>query len=294
MRENELAGFLERVRTYDPDQDGGAPLRFGEVAKAFPEQPLSGLAQSPRVWMADFSEVGYCAYKAWHRGNGTTAIRTVVAAAKLASGEKIHLRKVDEELKAARKLPVATPAKLRDPRIDVARIPELPALIKVGGLVYASKVERAGRSNGNLVITEIKTGNWTLMPDHFLQTWGYCLSAPSAVLRVTDGDFRARGIVWGLSYPRGDFGPYPFTETAMRLVLEGMGHFERLYLAGRTSELQVPLDPRGPSARKCAPCAFGHTCAWSRALDADVGRVGTATTETSKPSFMVRGWAEGP
>jgi len=265
MTRTDLAGFLERLRAYDADDDGGKALGFAEIAKAFPEADVSLMEQFPRVRMADFAEIGFCAYKGWHRGRGTEVRRPAAVEAKAIVGEKIHVRKVVEELKAARKLPVATPASLRDPRIDIARIPELPAWVKVGRLIYASKVERAGRTDGDLVITEIKTGDWVLMPDHFLQAWGYCLSAPGALLRITGGNFRANAIRWSLSYPKGDFGPYPFTKEVLRLVREGMRHFEGLRRAGATADTDVPRDPFGPSARKCPKCAFSHACRWSRA-----------------------------
>jgi len=271
MTDVNLVDFLERLRSYDPDIDKGKVLRFAEIAKAFPHVPLSVARRYPRVGMADFAEIGYCAYKGWHRGRGTEVRRPARTAERVTRGEKIHARKVDEELQVARKLPVATPADLRNPMVDMASIPELPALIKVGGLVYMSSVERAGRNKGDLIIVEIKTGNWVRMPDHYLQTWGYCLSAPSALLRVTDNNFRARGVRWSLSYPESDFGPHGFTEKTLSLVREGMQLFGRLYRLGAAADARVPNDPYGPSRRKCPPCGFAHDCSWRYADE------GTAT-----------------
>ena len=265
MTGNEWADFRERLKAYDPDHDRGRPLRFAEVAAAFPEPSLNVLREHPRVRMADFAEIGFCAYKGWHRGRGTEVRRPVAVQAKATVGERIHVRKVVEELRAARKLPAATPASLRNPKIDIARIPELPAWVKVGHLIYASRIERAGRTAGDLQVTEIKTGNWVWMPDHILQVWGYCLSAPGALLRETEGNFRANAIRWGLSYPRKEFGPYPFTEDALELVRRGMRLFERLFQAGANGDIEVPVDPDGPSVRKCPKCAFSHACRWSRA-----------------------------
>jgi len=243
--------------------------------------------------MADFAEIGFCAYKGWHRGRGTEVRRPMTVQARVIAGEKVHVEKVAEELKASERLPIATPRELRNPRIDIARIPELPAWIKVGRLVYASHVERAGRTAGDLVITEIKTGSWTLMPDHFLQVWGYCMSAPGALLRETKSSFRARTIRWGLAYPQESFGPYPFTEKALRLVRSGMRHFERLYRAGMDANQEVPHDPYGPSARKCPKCAFSHACGWRQGQPLDVSHNGTRVTATTKRGATVRNDALG-
>ncbi len=131
-----LADYFERLRSYEPESDIRKPLRFAHVARFYPVPSALTSFRLPRVGMADFAVIGYCAYTAWHRAKGT---------------EERRLTRV------------------------------------------AKALERGTRSHeGRLVVTEIKTGKYALMPDHFLQTWGYCLSAPSALLRVTSGDFRAR------------------------------------------------------------------------------------------------------
>src|SRR5437867_4525688 len=162
----DLADFLERLRSYDPDHDKSEHQRFAVIFKAFPEVPESVEMRYPRVRMADFAEIGYCAYKGWHRGHGTELRRPAPTAIKAANGEKVHALKVAEEQKAARNLPVATRSDLRNPMVDIAQIPELPSIIRIGRLFYASRIERAGRTRGDLMVTEIKTGSWVLMPDH--------------------------------------------------------------------------------------------------------------------------------
>src|SRR5438093_677058 len=120
MTKIDLADFLERLKAHDPDHDKGKPLRFADIAKTFPDSHIPDGKRYPRVRMADFAEIGYCAYKGWHRGRGTEIQRPPVVEAKAISGERIHVRKVVEELKAARKLPVATSAHLRNVEIDIA------------------------------------------------------------------------------------------------------------------------------------------------------------------------------
>ena len=118
--------------------------------------------------------------------------------------------------------------------------------------------------SGHLVVTEIKTGTYVFAADHLLQVWGYCMSAPGAVMRVTDGNFRANTIEWSLEYPtRGTtYGPYPFTEKALALTLDAMRLHEKLFLAGAGSKTYPGERLYGPSPRKCPPCAFYHTCPW--------------------------------
>src|SRR2546427_5019130 len=124
----DLADFLERLRSYDPDHDKSEHQRFAEIFKAFPGVPESVEMRYPRVRMADFAEIGYCAYKGWHRGHGTELRRPAPTAARAATGERVHAVKVSEDLEAARKLRVATRTDLRNPMVDIAQIPELPAL----------------------------------------------------------------------------------------------------------------------------------------------------------------------
>lgn len=73
--------------------------------------------------MADFAVIGYCAYTAWHRAKGTEERRLTRVAKALERGTRSHEGQVERELAEARKLPKATPAHLRNPRINIARSP---------------------------------------------------------------------------------------------------------------------------------------------------------------------------
>src|SRR5438552_18802998 len=103
-----LADFLERLRSYDPGHDSSQHQSFAEILNAFPEATPSVMKSYPGVRMADFAEIGYCTYKGWHRGHGTELRRPAPIALRAANGERVHALKVSQELKVARKLPVAT------------------------------------------------------------------------------------------------------------------------------------------------------------------------------------------
>src|SRR3972149_3800658 len=168
----------ETLHGYDPDAGKGEPLRFSHVLKRFPDLVARRTDSRPAARMADFAELGYCAYKAYHWGAGTELKRVPRVERMLERGTDIHEKKVAEELAEARRLPTATRRQLRDLRVDIYRIPELRAMIRIGRLHYASSIERAGRMSGHLVVTEIKTGTYVFAADHLLQVWGYCMSAP--------------------------------------------------------------------------------------------------------------------
>lgn len=268
-----LFDLMEKVRTYEPEEKA-IPIRFSRVARDFPD--LLGRRRTPALpqvgtsWLA---ELGYCSYKAWHHGAGTAEKRPERVQRKLDEGTEIHERKVEAEVKEARRLPKATAAHLRNPRYSIFRIPEYPAMIRVGGLLYRSSIERAGRESRHLVVTEIKSGNYVLAPDHKLQVWGYCLSAPGALIRDTKGNFRAEGIQWALEYTKrsASYGPYAFTERTLALVRAAMRQYEKLFLAGRLGPTGMLPDQYGSSPRKCPACAFYHKCLWA-ARPPDVGR----------------------
>ena len=260
----QLKAVVDELQSFDPQASQGEPVRFSRLVDEFPSRLNRKTPSVPVVGMANFSEMAYCGYKPWHHAVGTEEVRIAAVQRALDRGTRVHERKVTVELKEAAKLPRATARHLRDLRIDIYRLPELPARIRVGRLTYASRIERAGRQGGDLVITEIKTGNYVFTPDHFLQVWGYAASAPGSLLHWTRRAFRARSVLWSLEYPtRGaTYGPYPFTKKQLHLLRRAMSFHEQVYLMGRSGVREPGMGLHGPSERKCPPCAFSHACQW--------------------------------
>lgn len=256
--------FVEEMESFDPETEGGNAVEFEKIARCYPYISKDVDNTSAVVWMSDFAETGYCLYNAWHHGHKTEEKRLPIFERKLIAGSEKHEKKVKDELKVARKLPRATPSDLRNLKVDIVRIPEFKSRIKVDDLIYSSEIERAGRSSGQLVVTEIKTGKHTLMSNHYLQVWGYCISAPCALIRLTNGDYHAKGIFWSLEYTKykNKYGPYQFTENNLKLLNEAMGYFKKLYYYGLKNDISSLSGLFESFPNKCKACAFFHSCVW--------------------------------
>jgi len=246
------------LQSYLVKSDDSRPVRFSDIATRFP--PVSK-SDDLAVGMADFAEIGYCLYKSWHHATGTSEERTIGVELALERGTNYHDRREAADRARAKALPKPTQKQLRDPSINIAEIPEVPARIQVGEMVYMSRIERAGRRQRNLTIREIKTGTYTGAADHLLQTWGYCISAPGIL--STKG-FAADRIEWYVEYPRVSktLGPYVFSERALSLLLEAMKQFQSVYAAGRANSGMI--ERVRVIAAKCRPCAFVHDCRWAQ------------------------------
>ena len=147
--------------------------------------------------------------------------------------------------------------------VNLLGIPEFPSRIEVYPVTYVSHIERAERKNGNLVISEIKTSKAELMPDHLLQVWGYCLSAPGGLVKAFGRSYRAKRIQWQLTYhdkgsqkPRKIIGPFAFDGYAFEILCDAMSCFSRLYSGLKTNDLP------GPSTGKCVRCGYSWICKW--------------------------------
>jgi hypothetical protein len=245
------------LESYLGNSDDSAPVSFSDIAKQY---PMVARGNDLAIRMADFAEIGYCLYKSWHHAVGTSSKRTSVVELALQRGTDYHGKREAADRARAQALPTATKKELRNASINIAEIPELPGRIRVGGMIYMSRIERAGRRRRNLTIREIKTGTYTGAADHLLQTWGYCVTAPGI---LSTKDFTADGIEWCVEYPRvrKTVGPYIFSQRALSLLLEAMKQFESIYTAGRTKGGMVERVRVIPA--KCRPCAFIHDCRWA-------------------------------
>lgn len=250
----------EEFTALDPEALRGPGLTFARIARKYPHVGRERLASLPRVPVHAFSGLGYCPYKAWHLGAATPEVRSAESAASLERGSHVHAKAERVDLEAARRARPATVPQLRDVSVDLIQLPFVGAHIRVGGLVYMGQMDRVGRAAGNLVVEEIKSSRWTRMADHYLQTFAYCMLAPTAVRRLAP-KLQAKEVLWKLSYPvvSQDYGPYPFTEKLLRLELDAMKAFEVLYMAGVGRVPVVPGLP-GPHLRKCAPCLYFSGC----------------------------------
>jgi uncharacterized protein YprB with RNaseH-like and TPR domain len=157
---------------------------------------------------------------------------------------------------------------LQDPTVDLIGVPEFSSRIEVYPLIYVSHIERAARKDGNLLISEIKTSQHELMPDHLLQVWGYCLSAPGGLIQAFGNNYKAKRIDWQLIYqdenlekPRKIVGPFAFNGYALDILDDAMLYFSSLYRGLKADDLP------GPSSNKCKRCGFSWNCEWRLGID---------------------------
>jgi hypothetical protein len=268
LEPRESTRFFEELGGYSPEADRSKPITFPRLLR---EIKFATRESDPAdviiARMSDFASIGYCGFQGWHVGAGTEAIRPALAQKKVESGVKLHTERETSLRAIAEAAPIATRAQLRDPRVDIVDLPEFPGRIRVGGLTYASRLDSIARRSGNLEVTELKTGRYLGTPSHLLQVWGYCLSAPSAVVQIAGKDFRARSVSWRLVNPvlGEEQGPYVLRERALELVHRGMRLFELIRAAGAARQIEsMPRFP-GVFPAKCSPCAFSHGCHWSLA-----------------------------
>lgn len=256
-----LAALMRDIASYGqrPDRDASSPVGFSELATKFPLVIPS--PDGPAIGMAHFAEMGYCPYKSYHRGKGTAEEQSTEGKAALQRGTEYHERREAADRRRAKALPKATKKQLRDPSCNIAEIPEVPASVRVGGMIYMSSIERAGRQGRNLTIREIKTGTFIGGTDHLLQTWGYCISAPSI---LSSRGFIADRIEWQVEYPKAHktFGPFTFSERALSLLLQAMAEFEHMHAVGRSNVGTIEVVP--VSAARCRHCAFISGCQWAQ------------------------------
>ena len=248
----------EDLYRYEPTHRGG--LKFSALAKEF---PFTKDRSRPRIKMADFAEFGFCSYKGWHNGKGTERRRPIKTVQALERGLGIHEDILLKDIKKMEKAPKATDSDLRDPTVDLLGIPEFPSRIKMHPLIYLSKIERASRMGGNIVVSEIKTSQHEMRPDHLLQVWGYCLSAPGGIRKVFGNNYSANIIEWQLIYhdadsdePRTIIGPYAFDWEAFDILENAMKCYAKLYQGGSSNNLP------GPSTARCAGCGYFWRCKW--------------------------------
>jgi hypothetical protein len=86
-----LTSLMREVASYGnrPEKDTSSPITFSDIASQYCPaiKPLEG---DPVAGMAHFAEMGYCPYKAYHRGRGTTEEQTTGAKAALQRGTDYH------------------------------------------------------------------------------------------------------------------------------------------------------------------------------------------------------------
>src|SRR2546428_9946668 len=136
--------LMHDLVSYANRPDDSSPVSFSDIATQFPK--VSTVAEGDAVvGVAHFAEMGYCLYKAWHHGRGTPKKQTSKSTAALQRGEDYHEKREAADRARVKDLPKATRKQLRDPSINIAEIPEVPARIRFGGMIYMSSIERAGR-----------------------------------------------------------------------------------------------------------------------------------------------------
>ena len=272
----EMSSYLDMLRSYEPENDSSNRVSFKRILSLYPaaEEAMSksGISNVHHTRVSDFSGIGYCAYKSWHYGRRTPQIRPPRIAKLVATGTHMHSVREMEILQESTKRPQATAAQLKNPKVDIFDIPEFPTTFLEGDVVYHAKVDSASRISGDLRITELKTGNFVGMPDHYLQMWAYCLATPSGLCLATNHNFRAQDIQWQIRNPRvgKGIGPFPFTENMLKLVRMGMYYHNNLYKMGLSGVTKVPLETTTvPTATKCSACAFSHSCMWRASSEED-------------------------
>lgn len=256
--------YGKELYSYRPEHDRTDAVRFSMVAKTYPDM-LSGPRRGARTGVSNFAEIGYCAYKAWHHGRGSETRWSDAMLARMQLGAELHEEKESALLEQAALAPRATAAQVADPMVDLVEIPEFPARTKIGKITYSARIDAASRSKGALVIGETKSGSYTRAPQHFLQTWAYCLAAPAAMKRF-EPKFKAREIYWYVDYPEIEetCGPFRFTKRNQELVLGAMKIYEWLHFAGAKQTTAGLGGLPNPTPRKCPPCAFNHACEWKK------------------------------